>query len=281
MAQHASPAKAAMTSENAELRTRWADGLASGRLLGAVSFAHLRRARPTVVATRGRGGWNISGRLDWVTSWGLAEVLLLMAETEDGAVIQALIPAQERKGLRVTGELCLVAMQGTSTVGAVLEDAQVADAEVAHVVSKNDWLAADVQRTANVPAAVVGLARAALNALSREAEQRQSAEAADLAERWRRQLVRERADAYRLVDDVDPSQALGERRAIRASLTKLAQDATAMLVAVQAGRSMLMSSSAQRWAREALFALVQAQTAMTRTALIEAYLADATSRAER
>ena len=68
---------------------------------------------------------------------------------------------------------------------------------------------------------------------------------------------------------------------MRASLTKLALDATAMLVTVQAGRAMLTSSSAQRWAREAMFALVQAHTTETRGALVEVYRASATSPADR
>ena len=168
MTQHRSPAAAAATTSSVELLSRYADGLESGRLLGAVSFAHLRRARPTVVAEHADGGWYISGRLDWVTSWGLADVLLLMAETNDGLVVQALLPAKERAGLTVTGELSLAAMQGTSTVGAVLERLFVADSEVAHAVPKRDWLVSDsLQRTANVPPNVVGLARAASSRCTR------------------------------------------------------------------------------------------------------------------
>ncbi|MFL6182074.1 MAG: acyl-CoA dehydrogenase [Actinomycetes bacterium] len=281
MAQHRSPAIAAATTINQDLRARYAEGLASGRLLGAVSFAHLRRTRPTVVADRADGGWSISGRLDWITSWGLADVLLLMAETNEGSVVQALLPARERAGLTVTGELSLAAMQGTSTVGAVLERLFIADSEVAHVVPKRDWSVSDRQRTANTPPNVVGLARAALNSLVLEAGQRQWAEAAELGGLWRSQLVEQRARAYQLSDEVDPSEKLSERRALRASLTKLALDATKALITVQAGRAMLTSSSAQRWAREAMFALVQAHTADTRNALIAAYRAGATGAAAR
>ena len=63
--------------------------------------------------------------------------------------------------------------------------------------------------------------------------------------------------------------------------TKLAQDATAALITLQAGRAMLTSSSAQRWAREAMFALVQAQTTQTRAALVEAYRVGVTKPAAR
>ena len=276
MTQHRSPAVAAQETRNRALRERYAQPLATGSMLGAVSFAHLRRPRPSVVAKRVDGGWQVSGQLDWITSWGLADVLLLMAETDDGQVVQMLFPASERAGLTIVGELSLAAMQGTSTVGAILEDLRVPDSEVAHVLAKRDWLAADGQRSGNVPPAVVGLARAALNSLLAAAAQRRWPEAAGLAKRWRKQLVGLRARAYYLADEVEAAESLGERLEIRGALTRLAQDITSMAVAAQGGRAMVMSSPEQRWAREALFSLVQAQTLATRNALIASYLGPAT-----
>jgi alkylation response protein AidB-like acyl-CoA dehydrogenase len=274
MTQHRSPAEAAATTGNDDVRSKYAAGLASGDLLGAVSFAHLRRPRPTVVAERTTEGWSISGRLDWITSWSLADVLLLMAETADGRVVQALFDAHARQGLTVLGELSLAAMQGTSTVGAVLEHMTVRDAEVAHVLPKSQWLTTDERRTSNVPPAVVGLARCSINALLHEGAARDWSPITELAQEWRQQLITQREFAYALVDEVDAGESLAERRDLRASITKLTQDATSMLVAIQGGRAMLTASSAQRWAREALFGLVQAQTLQTRASLIAAYRAE-------
>ncbi|HEX5018232.1 MAG TPA: acyl-CoA dehydrogenase family protein [Actinomycetes bacterium] len=271
MAQHRSPAVAAALTENRVLRERYASRLASGELLGAVSFAHLRRARPTVVAQRHGDAWRVDGRLDWITSWGLADILLLMAETDDGQVVQFLLPTKPREGLVVTGALSLAAMEGTSTVGAVIEGMRVTDDEVAAVLPKAKWLAEDAKRTANVPSAVVGLARAALSELAAEGEARAWPEAIDVAEAWRRDFVEQRAQAYALIDEVDPSQSINERLRLRASLTRLANESASLLITVQAGRAMLTSSNAQRWAREAMFALVQGQTPASRNALIDAY----------
>ncbi len=76
LTQHRSPAEAARTTKN-DARARALGGRA-GQLaasLGAVAFAHLRRpGAPTVTATRDGDGWRVSGRLDWITSWGLADV---------------------------------------------------------------------------------------------------------------------------------------------------------------------------------------------------------------
>jgi alkylation response protein AidB-like acyl-CoA dehydrogenase len=269
--QHRSPAVAAASTSNEALRDKYAASLATGDLLGAVSFAHLRRPRPTVVAEQEPEGWRISGRLDWITGWSLADVLLLMAETLDGRVVQVLLDANVREGLTVLSELSLAAMQGTSTVGAVLDNVLVSDADVAHVVPKSEWLSTDAQRTANVPPSMVGLARAAINGLLDEGDKRAWADVVDLGSAWAERLHTERDRAYGLIDEVDPATSLAERRDLRASITKLAHDATSMLVAAQGGRAMLTSSSAQRWAREALFGLVQAQTMQTRTSLVAAY----------
>jgi alkylation response protein AidB-like acyl-CoA dehydrogenase len=258
LTQHRSPAEAARTTENEVVRGRWAEGLVSGTLLGAVAFAHLRRpGAATVTATRDGSGWRVSGRLDWITSWGLADALLLMAESPDGEVVQMLLAASDRAGLSITGELPLAAMQGTSTVGAVLDAVSVDDSEVARVLGKDEWLAMDARRTANAPPAVFGLTRAALNALIAAAQQRRWESAAGLARQWQDQFVPLRARAYALVDDVPPGEAVEERIAIRAEVTRLAQDVTSALITVQAGRAMLLSSPEQRWAREALFASVQ------------------------
>lgn len=271
--QHRSPSDAARSAANAEIRERWASGLTTGQLLGAVAFAHLRRAgRPSVVAVREPGGWRVSGRLDWITSWGLADALLLMAETADGDVVQAILPAIERPGLTITGELALAAMQGTSTVGAVLENTAVLDAEVSGVFRKSEWSVADAQRTANAPPAVFGLTRAVLNALFVASDSRGSVGAQRLARQWQSTFMSLRSRAYELVDDVDPGEAIDERVRIRAEITKLAHDATAALITVSAGRAMLLTSPEQRWAREALFALVQAQTQVTREALLAAFV---------
>jgi alkylation response protein AidB-like acyl-CoA dehydrogenase len=274
LTQHRSPAEAARSTANESLRSRWADGLSAGALLGAVSFAHVRRpGPPAVAAVRDGAGWRVSGRLDWVTSWGLADVLLLMAETSDGEVVQALLPACEREGLLITGELSLAAMQGTSTVGATLQGVFVDDVEVANIVPKGEWLARDAQRVANTPPAVLGLTRAALNALTDAADQRQWSTARELATRWRNEFVTLRSRAYELVDVVPPGELVDERIAVRAQVTRMAQEVTSALIAVQAGRAMLSSAPEQRWAREAMFALVQAQTQVTREALVAGFSA--------
>ena len=246
LTQHRSPAEAA--AHDGERRAARAVGRAAGAvgaLLGAVAFAHLRRpARRRVTAD----AWTVrlagrAARLDWITSWGLADVLLLMAETPDGEVVQVLLPASEREGLSITGELPLAAMQGTSTVGAVLDGLRVerrrGGARAAQGRVAGRGRAAHRERaTCGVRAHPCGAERALAAAAAAALGSRRRGLGASVG---RTELVQMRARAYALVDDVRPGEALDERVAsCGRAVTKLAQDATSALVAVQAGRAMLL-----------------------------------------
>ncbi len=85
-AQHQSPLRTLAAAEPAihaplvdEIKARWLAGLSDGSNVGAVAFAHLRRPGPAnPIAERVHGGWSITGTLDWVTSWDIADVMLLM-----------------------------------------------------------------------------------------------------------------------------------------------------------------------------------------------------------
>ena len=214
-------------------------------------------------------GWRVSGRLDWVTSWGIADALLLMAETAEGRVVQALIPAEERPGLVVTGPLALAAMGATSTVGVSLDGLLVEPDELVRVLPKADWSAPDSERTANATPASMGLARAAVDRLAVTAERRGSRAAGELAQELAARLVAVRRAAYALADEAPPAARVPERLALRAEALDLAQRAAAAVVAAEAGRAMLLDSPGQRWAREALFHLVQAQTGPLREELLD------------
>ena len=172
--------------------------MATGKALGAVAYAHLRRpGDPSVRAVRTATGWHVTGTLDWVTSWGLADVLLLMAETDDGQVVQALIPARECVGFVVTGPLALAAMGGTSTVGARLDALPIDDDDVLAVVSKEQWSARDRERTANATPAVFGLMRAVVADLQRTGVERSQPMLVDAAGRFAEQVTALRTTAYR------------------------------------------------------------------------------------
>jgi len=270
LTQHRSALDAALTSQTAPLHALWARRLSTGEALGAVAFAHLRRSGPPqVMAERYGNSWRISGSLDWVTGWGVTDVLCLMAQTDDQQVLEVLIPARLRPGLTVTRPLPLVAMGGTRTVGATLESMVVTPDEVAHLVPRERWLRSDQNRTVNASPAVFGLLRSTVGALHEIGQQRGSSLVTDKANAFADQARELRASAYQLIDHVDPADQHAERIAVRAAALLLAHESSAAVIASTGGGAMSLASSAQRRAREALFMLIQAQTVTLRDALFE------------
>jgi alkylation response protein AidB-like acyl-CoA dehydrogenase len=273
LTQHRSAWESATLTEVATLRERWAAPLSTGRALGAVAFAHLRRSGPPqVVATRDGEGWRVSGRLDWITGWGLTDVLALMVETPDGQVLQTLIPARARPGLILTPPLDLLAMGATSTVGASLDALRIEPGEVAITLDKDDWTALDRQRTANAVPAVFGMIRSICRDLDDVAERRGDADAAEVARRIVERAAVVRASAYALIDDVAPDERSDERVRLRADSLALLSAAARALVIASGGRALDGGSRPARWSREAMFMNVQAQTGSLRSAQLRGVL---------
>jgi len=280
LTQHRSALEAALVTEVPSLHELWARRLATGEALGGVAFAHLRRpGPPQVSAERYGNSWRITGSLDWVTGWGVTDVLCLMAQTDDQQVVEVLIPARLRPGLTVTRPLPLMAMGGTRTVGAHLDSMVVTASEVARLIPLERWRTDDANRTVNTSPAVFGLIRAVLDALS-DAGVRRRSDAIDAAATAFAERARSlRAEAYHLVDAVEPGQAHQERLAVRAASLLLAHEVSAALIAATGGAAMSLGSSTQRHAREALFMLVQAQTASLRDELFVQWRSAATNSA--
>ncbi|MDQ6875083.1 MAG: acyl-CoA/acyl-ACP dehydrogenase [Actinomycetota bacterium] len=271
LTQHALPLAMTVASGNPAVCGRYLRPLATGESLAGVAVAHVRRPRPPAVTARPAGdGWSVDGTVGWFTSWGLADVFLLGAQAGDDLVF-FLVDAQPQRGLSAGGELPLAAMGGTHTTTLQLSGLQLGADRVVDVVPREQWLASDATKTANVTPAVFGLLRAVVAELVRTAERRGSAEAADLAAALDAEGGSLRAEAYRLIDEVPAGEAVDRRLALRATACELTVRAAAALIAAQAGAAMLLSSPAQRWAREALFHQVQAQTAAVRAAQLRRY----------
>lgn len=132
-------------------------------------------------------------------------------------------------------------------------------------------------KTVNATPAVFGLLRAAVHRLEQTAVRRGEDEGIDLARRLAREGGLVRAEVYRLIDDVPAEEEIERRLSLRAHAMELTVRATTALVAAGAGASMGLGSPAQRMAREALFHIVQAQTAPVRTATLRR-LSDITGR---
>lgn len=256
--QHHTPV---LTLAGAEppVRERLLGALARGELLSGVAYAHLRsHPRVPVRVRREAGGRRFHGAVPWYTGWGLNDVLLLAGVTEDDEALFAFAQAREQPGLRASPPMRLAALTASRTVSLDLDGLWVPEDAVALRMPYEDWAAADRLRTHNVSPAVFGITEAAIALVD-------DAYAAEL--RARTDEVRRRA--YALADDPRPREHLRERLALRAEAFALMRTATTAAVVTGGGRSMGVTERAQRLAREALFLLVQGQTAETRTAHLE------------
>lgn len=262
-----------ITGAPVELRDRWLPHLQSGACLAAVAFAHVRRpGPPDPVATRVPGGWRLDGRLDWVTSWDIADVVMVMAQgSGDDAdrLVCAFLPAG-RTGQRVAGlvpgpTLDLLAMSRTHTRPLALDGVVVPDASVGAIVDRTAWLAQDALRTCDANPAAFGVARGAIAELAWLARERGDATLEALAHLLTVQCRDVREHAYRAADEQAPPR---ERLELRARSLDLVMRATTAAVVARSGGAMLEGSAAGRRAREALFLQVQAQTAATRDAAL-------------
>jgi alkylation response protein AidB-like acyl-CoA dehydrogenase len=280
--QHQGPLRALETAVPSErtpgveqLQRSLLPGLRSGRQLSAVAFAHLRRPGPAnPAATRVDGGWRLVGSLDWVTSWDIADVVMVMAQGtgEDAdTIISMFLPAgrsaSSTAGVEPGLPLGLLAMAGTHTRPVVLTNAFVADEQVVAIQERDAWLASDAVTAANPNPSAFGVARGAIAELDSLAGQRGDARMAELVGLLTEECRSIRRRAYAAIDD--PAVEVTDRLRLRAASLDLALRAATAVVVARAGAAMRSGHEAERRIREALFLQVQAQTAASRAASLD------------
>jgi alkylation response protein AidB-like acyl-CoA dehydrogenase len=216
----------------------------------------------------------VSGTLDWVTSWDIADVMLLMVQG-DGAdassLISAFVPAghgRERvPGLEPGLPLALMAMAGTHTRPLALTDVFLPDESIARIADREAWLSADAAQSANANPSAFGVARGAIAELDLIARLRSDSAIAGLTEALVDECRAVRRRAYALADD--PKTSVDERLSVRAAALDHVLRATTAVVIARAGAAMRAGHDAERRVREALFLQVQAQTAASRSVSLD------------
>ena len=286
-AQHRSPTKAVLASDNALLHDRWAARLVSGNALAAIAFAHLRRPTQRFWIRDEGDRFVLNGSLDWVTNWPLADVVLVegylkssSGEQRDEIISLLVEPPKldlvhsnqlDGDDIQAGPSLSLAAMGGTQTWPVSFVDFQVSAEQLVGRLPAENWLHANSLISADANPASFGMARASINELTALAASTDQPQVAEVAEGLRAQLIELRSRAYADADVAteDPTMAaatIGDRTAVRAAALDLNLRAATALITASGGAAMMLSSNAQRRAREALFLLVQGQTADLRQA---------------
>lgn len=246
-------------------------GLASAATPAGIAVAHLRRpGPPAVTAERDGAGWRLRGRSDWCTGWSLDDLVMIGATTPEDRFLFVLVPARPAPGLAAGEPLGLSVMGGTRTVALTMDGLAVGGDDVLADVDGPVFRRHDLARTANATPASIGLLRRVLSELDRIGVDRNRPEATDAAAALTAEAARLRDEAYALLLGVPLFERVPERVALRGELAALTVRAAQALVAARSGSALLTSSPEQRWAREAAFHMVQAQTDPVRRAQLEA-----------
>ena len=253
--------------------TRYLPRLLTGELVAGFAFSHLRRfpERP-VTAQRVAAGWRLDGVAPWYTGWGRNDVAFVAGITDGGDVVFGAVPAIEGAGLTMKTRLRTAALDAACTVVLALDGVIIADDDVALQQPHADWLAGDAG-AADANPGIFGVAASAVRLLHEAGVVRTERATIEAAAVFGARLADVRSQCYALADSVPLGEAIDERLALRAVALELLIAATSALVAANSGPAMAVSSPAQRKAREALFLLVQAQTAPARAATLERWKA--------
>jgi alkylation response protein AidB-like acyl-CoA dehydrogenase len=235
---------AAITSfAEGPLRDEWGADLCAGRKRSGIAFAHLRRpGPPAVTAEPTEGGWVVDGVAPWVTGWGRIDVVHVAARHRDD-IVWVLIDAQPSATVTAT-RLELAAINASATVELELRRHPVPSARVTSIEPLRDWLARDALGLRENGSLALGVARRCLALLG----------PSTLDDRLH--------DVRATLDGAAPD----EMPTARAEASLFALRCATALMAAGAGRAVLRDHHGQRLAREALFLVVQGQTAAIRDA---------------
>ncbi|WP_420436549.1 acyl-CoA dehydrogenase family protein [Candidatus Poriferisodalis sp.] len=237
-AQHGGgSANAARTPPGSALHEQWAAALATGERRSGVAFAHVLRPEPCLFAERSGDGWLLRGLAPFVTGWGHIDAVLVAAHDAD-RLVWMLIPAIEARTL-TSHRLRLAAVDSSVTVELRFDGHAVGDEQVIEVVRYDDWLAVYRQGLRTNGALMLGVASRALTLLGPSP-------------------LDAEVDAARVALHAADVDDMAE---CRAQVGYVGIRATSALVSSVGGRAITIGHHAQRLAREALFLLVQGQTA--------------------
>ena len=275
--QHHGVVRTVRAAHGVELRDTLLPQLCSGSSIAGVAFAHLRRTdRRAITASRLDAGWRFDGHAPWATSWGVADVFAIAAETDAGELVWGLIPGVESATVRATA-LSLPVFSATGTVALDFDGCIVPDDQVIAVEPLDGWRVTDRRRASIGQPAVLGVADRAIRLL-RSAQRNDhdaagpvaDALAADLDAHWERddEVLASLSDLSAGPDVLDDASAH------RAACLGLARRSTTALLAAVGGGGMDLSHPAQRLAREAMFYVIQAQTTDGRDAVLRAATRD-------
>ncbi len=247
--QHRGALRAVAATAPSSLREEVLPQLAAGRLRAGLAIGAATRTGPPVIRARAGGdGWVLTGTAPWVTGWGMVDVLLMAARTDEDLLVWSLLPVST-PGLQAE-PLDLLAIPASGTVTLHAHEVSVPAGRVLATEPHSAYLARDAESLSSNGFLALGVAGRAITTIGQDRVG--SALAGELAR------VRDRL----LVAGADDAPAA------RADASELALRAAGALAVHQGSQSVLAGSDADRLVREALLLLTFATRPTIRAQLL-------------
>jgi hypothetical protein len=241
-------------SKSENVAARWLRRITSENLTVTVSISQLttsiRRGERALSATLVENGcYRLDGSMPWVTGAEQAAAFVTGGSLEDGRQVLVLLPA-DRAGLKVQAPEPLAALNASRTTevlcdGVMIEPDEVLDGPIENVITSRQSGGTGGLETS---ALALGQAKAAIEALQHEDPKRFALNEPieNLTQEWSCLHT----DLFSFLEGtavgLTPEQ-------IRQRANALVSRATQACLVAQRGSGFLMTSPAQRWARQALF----------------------------
>jgi alkylation response protein AidB-like acyl-CoA dehydrogenase len=275
-AQHHGPSRMIYGGRSEKLKARLLPDLASGRMMCAVAFAHLRRPGPPILCARPvEGGLRLTGTAPWVTGWGLMNQVVMGATLPDGRFVWMWSPADrsvfpdlfediesERDWgkLEASAPIKLCAMNASATVELYLTDWFVPEDHLLSESDRETMRRNDRNGVLGATAMPLGCASASVRLLDQTAERRTLPAIRRAANSFAQELQDVRGEIETWNQRTSEPEFFETAVGIRAWCIELAVRAGHAAVTATSGAANLLSNPAQRLLREAMFYTIQAQT---------------------
>jgi len=268
--QHQSACAFISAGASEPIKERLLPPMATGDLLGAVAFSHLRRPGPPAVrATPVAGGFVLDGTAPWVTGWGLMRVAVMGGTLPDDRLLYAVIPLEESEHLCASPPMRLCAMSASATVAVTLRGLFVPETEVLKTITREQMAATDAGAILLVTPQPFGVTRASIALLRDLADRRDRALFRQVAETLERELEEVRARTEHWIGRTTDPDYAASALSIRAWAVELGVRAAHAALAASGGSGNALDHPAQRLVRESVFYTLVAQTSSVQAAVLQ------------
>lgn len=261
-------------SENESLKQLYLPQISKGEIFVGFGGSQLRRkGEPLIKAFPVEGGYQIEGKVPWITGFDFFKDFIVGALLPDSRAIYGIVPFtqtyQEAGGtLSFSEPMQLCAMQSTNTVSATFTNWFLPEENVVFVAKKAGTIHESDKKSVLFPGFLaLGCARAGLDIVETAAKTKQMDFLYNAFESLNDEFSR--CQTAMMDETAVKSQSFEENLQLRVWAINLAQRCAQAAVTVSSGAANYKHHGAQRIYREALMFTVSGQT----TEIMEATLA--------